>query len=131
MTGISLPTLAGIARMVPVHDEAQINNVGANWSAIGFTVPTGRVVALDWIQLVTRSGTVPFQHLIRLTDTAAVIQARLVRESPGTTNNPTFITNTIWLVEGWHLVFNIGGGDDTTDVMWSFSGRLFDWVDVT
>ena len=128
---ILLPTLAGIGRMLPVHDTAAPTNVGANWSVDPYTVPEGRVLALDSAMVVCFSGLVPVVQNIDLLDSASVIQARLVRELPASVNSPTIVSTTVWVVEGWLLRFQIGGGDATTDMVWSFSGRLFDWMDVT
>ncbi|KKN00280.1 hypothetical protein LCGC14_1139410 [marine sediment metagenome] len=131
MTDVVLPTLAGIARMVPVHDDAVLSNVGSSWTTNAYTVPSGRIFALDWAHLVCHGGLLPTYLAIQIHDAASARQAWLINEKPSDTNDPTLITNTLWVPETWIVHFAIGGGDATTDITWSVSGRLFDWMDVT
>ena len=126
---IEVPNIGSYGRMVPVHNDAVLSNVGANWIAVGYTVPSGRVLALDWATLIHRSGTVPITLQILLYDAAGVRQGHILRTLAGFAADTTTMTNTVWIPSGWTLRFAIGGGDATTDVTWSYSGRLFDWTD--
>lgn len=131
MTALILPTLAGIARMVPIRDDDTLSNVGASWTVDAFTVPAGRVLAIDWARLQSFSGTLPTVLRIALAGAGAGGNTELLRETPVAVNLSVSLTNTVWLEEAGILRFAIGGGDDTTGIGWAFAGRLFDWVDVT
>lgn len=131
MTAVSLPTLAGLASMLPVDDQAAPRNVGANWTLSAYTVPLGRVLAVDWAMLQSDGGLLPDRLEIRVLDTGAATSAFLRYETPSATQASVVVDNTVWLPEDFRLYFAIGGGDAATDIIWSFSGRLFDWADVS
>jgi len=126
---IEVPNIGSYGRMVPYHKNQVLTNVGANWSVVGYTVPSGRVFALDWAMLIYRSGLAPSSLHILLYDSGGTRQAWPVRYTPSGPNDPGVISNTLWVASGWDIEFLIGGGDATTDVTWSLSGRLFDWTD--
>lgn len=126
-----IPTLAGIARMVPVRDGNTEVNVGAQWEIEAFTVPAGRVLAIDWVMLQVFSGTAPDELRISLQPDGASGPVRLTSEKTPGIDQAVYVTNTVWLEEAGVLHLRATQGGATTDMMWAFSGRLFDWVDVT
>jgi len=131
MTGISLPTLAGVARMVPVSDAMGPTAVGPNFSTEVFTVPDGRILALDWVFLHYDGGLAPTRMAMDLSLTAGRVFKTVFRESPVALHRSVFLTNTVWVGEGGIIRFRFFQGDGTTNMEWGFHGRLFDWVDVT
>lgn len=124
---VEVPNIGSIGRMVPVHETNTVFNVGANWWAAVYTVPSGRILALDWAEFVATSGVIPTIFHIRVFNTPTA--GWPIRQAPAGVNQPTMITNTIWLPSGSYIQFQITGGDATTDLLWSISGRLFDWTD--
>ena len=131
MSGVWIPTLAGIARMVPIRDDAIVSDVGADWIVDAFTVPQGRVLALDWASLALLSGTAPSRIRITVIGTTAGGSAILVRQPPPAGDVPIFLTSTVWIEEDVIVRLQNEAGDGTTDMLWAFAGRLFDWQDVS
>ena len=126
-----IPTMAGIASMVPIRDDDTESNVGAGFGVNAFTVPAGRVLALDWALWQHLSGTAPSVLSITITGAGAGGTARIIHEATPALVTSVFVTNTVWIEEAGVLRFHIEAGDATTDLFWAFAGRLFDWQDVT
>ena len=124
-----LPNLAGVGRMVPVHDTNLHVNAGSSWSSVAYTVPSGRVLALDSCQLHYYGGTAPTVLRVDVLDAASATKARLVVRAPVGVNVPITHEQTVWIPDGYQLRFRISGGAADTDMAWTFSGRLFDWSD--
>jgi hypothetical protein len=126
-----VPTLAGIARMVPITAEDSPANVGATWSLDLYTVPTGRAALITHMLIVWTGGTAP-TRLIADHRSSAGLRARLIRHTPAAISaEETMRGAVVWLAEGDLVRFRISGGDDTTDMLVSLNGVEFDWVDVT
>jgi len=126
---IEVPNIGAYGRMVPVHGQAAPVNVGALWSTTVYTVPAGRILSLDTALIGWRSGTAPTLLQIVYYDAGGALAGYVTRTVPAAVNVPEILSPHLWLPSGWTLVYANGGGDATTDMVWSFAGRLFDWTD--
>jgi len=124
---ITVPNIGAIGRMAPVSESAEVLNAGTNWWSFVYTVPAERVLALDWATFVVTAGLLPAVLHIKLWN--APNPGWPLRQAPAGLNQPATIHNTIWLPSTTIIHFQIEGGDATTGVLWSLSGRLFDWTD--
>jgi len=128
---VLLHNLGAIGRMVPVSVEGNVVNVGATWQLDGYTVPAGRVLALDVALMFCYSGTLPSTSEITIRNAAGSRVGYLAREGNPVLNRPLHAASTPWLISGQRVRFRNTGGGATTDMGWSVLGRLFDWSDFT
>jgi hypothetical protein len=121
--------IGSYGRMVPVHETGAHGNVGGGWTVTAYTVPPGRVLCLDAAHVTCYSGVTPNWSQIALHDSGGIVASYLARELYAVDNTPVYLPNRVWVPSGWTVRFRNSGGDGTTDMIWSISGRLFDWSD--
>ncbi len=130
MGAIWLPTLAGIGRMIPVATSDSVPTVGANWSLVVYTVPTGRGAWITSAYMNHDSGLAPTLLIMALRNAAAATLHQPIRRATFTQDNIETMRGSFFMAEGDDIRFAIVGGDATTDMEVGIAGVEYDWVDV-
>lgn len=131
MTAITVPSLSGLARMLPVTIDGAHNNTGADPRNTEYTVPDGKIALIT--HLSTRQmGGAAYGRLFFNLPVGAGATDRMIFE---TATPAVFVTlewtGTLWLGEGRILQSGAAGGGADSDYQVAGFGVVFDWVDVT
>lgn len=131
MTGISLPTLAGIARLTNILIIGNHPNTGATPRNLEYTTPAGRMGIITDITFWMVGGTGYTRVGFDVRIAGGGLATRLFSRPTPTIGLTTEWTGRLWLAETDDLTSAPDGGGSTSDYRVLITGVEFDWVDVT
>lgn len=130
MTAVSVPSLAGLAKLAQVADRTDHANVGAAATGTIYTVATGRAAWITSAMIAFTGGTAPTALELVVKDSGGTEIAQLVLTATVTAGEGVFFEGAVFLHEGDFVEYQITGGDGTTDLATSVGGGEFDWYEV-
>ena len=121
MTGISLPTLGGIAGLVPVVGTASHANVGAGFTSDDYTVPVDVIAWVTAWAVAWVGGTTPTELLAKVRTAAGADVGTFLHRATLVVLDDEHAAVPMMLLPGFKLRIETVGGDDTTDLEHSWA----------
>ena len=131
MGGMWLPTMAGLARLIPIRVISDYVDETGTATNVEYTVPAGRMAILTTLAIEQTGGAaytlIGYDFLIAGAGTVG----RIVNAPPPGNFEPVNWEGWLWLQETDVLRSVVSVGDATSDYRSMVFGAEFDWVDVT
>lgn len=131
MTAFVLPTLTGLARLLPIRVISDRPNVAGTAANTEYTVPQGRAAIITTMAIEQRGGVAYSLIGFSFRIAAAGNAGSILLDPPPANFRPLAWEGWLWLQETDDLLSVVNGGDATSDYRAVVFGAEFDWTDGT